>query len=116
MMPTERDSSNGNADFSQGLLCVECEHLNPSGEQVCFKCGAHLYLFCDACGHRNERVYTSCRECKRPLHRSKWSRWVEKLLRKSHGLWVVSLGLAGLNFFRISNVSEAVTACVFRLG
>ena len=51
------------------MLCPKCEHLNRWGENVCDRCGAHLYVACNDCGEKNERVRTRCRSCGRRLHR-----------------------------------------------
>lgn len=91
------------------MLCVECEHLNPPGKQVCDECEAELFMDCPACGRRNERIYTRCQACRRPLHRSRWSRWLERVMGKGFSLVSAVFVMDILNFARFANVSQAVT-------
>ncbi len=63
----------------RGILCAKCEHLNPGDTNVCSYCGAHLFVTCHHCGHRNQRAYSRCAHCRRRLHRSlirKWYKWM----------------------------------------
>ena len=115
-MSMDRESKDGEAKPQRGVLCVECEHLNPPGGQICSECEATLFAPCAACGHRNERIYTRCAGCRRPLQRSKWSQWKEKLFGKSRTAFFLSPGMLALNSFFTLSVSETVNACLSQIS
>lgn len=54
----------------RGILCMECEHLNPDGLERCEHCEAELFIQCPSCSHRNYRAHEKCRSCRSPLARS----------------------------------------------
>jgi predicted amidophosphoribosyltransferase len=87
------ESESGETKFKQGTLCAKCDHMNPGGSNVCHVCGAHLYVSCHHCGHRNQRVMSHCAHCGERLHRSLLRRWHRKLFPKhsSLKLWHVLL-------------------------
>ncbi|MBI4660742.1 MAG: hypothetical protein HY735_18040 [Verrucomicrobia bacterium] len=104
-MPIESEPGRGNSEAPRGVLCVVCEHLNPPGKQVCDECQSDLYVACPSCGRRNERVYTRCSKCRRPLQRSRWGRWLEGLLGKKPFCWLMACAIHVLNFFVLWNVT-----------
>jgi hypothetical protein len=53
-----------------GILCVECDHLNPDGLEKCEHCESELFIQCPNCSHRNNRAHEKCRTCRSPLSRS----------------------------------------------
>lgn len=57
------------AKTQKGVLCAECEHLNPPGSESCEECEANLYKKCRHCGELNQKVLSTCRSCNRSLHR-----------------------------------------------
>jgi hypothetical protein len=66
----------------RGVLCAKCEHLNAPELHACERCGAHLYIKCNSCGHRNPRVRSRCGECGQRMHRTFWHKWEKKILGK----------------------------------
>jgi len=58
----------------RGLLCPQCEHLNPLGRETCERCEAHLFVECARCGHVNQRVFVRCQKCHKRLHRGLFHR------------------------------------------
>jgi hypothetical protein len=64
-----------------GVLCGQCDHLNPPGSRHCSVCGSHLYVACRDCGKRSPRVLARCPYCGRRLHRPPWRRWRRSLLK-----------------------------------
>ena len=80
----------------KGVLCVKCEHLNPSGLEKCGTCGAHLFVFCTRCGHVNARVHSRCQQCRRKLHRTARERWKGGEEPQPVNLFYVGLALAGI--------------------
>jgi hypothetical protein len=68
------------AQSAKGILCAKCEHLNPSGSNICSLCGGHLYVTCHRCGCRNPRVDSRCQQCGHRLHRSFWKHLRNKLI------------------------------------
>lgn len=51
----------------KGILCIECDHLNPDGLEQCEHCNANLFIDCPTCQSRNNRAHERCRKCKTPL-------------------------------------------------
>jgi hypothetical protein len=86
------------------VACAKCHTVNPRGSNVCSQCGAHLYVTCHGCGHRNERYFVRCAHCGRRLHRSFWRRMRKKYLpddRKVKPLYVVLLIIMVLLAYKI---------------
>lgn len=50
-----------------GVLCPDCEHLNPIQLETCEHCSAGLWSNCPDCGARNRKVDPRCRGCSRRL-------------------------------------------------
>lgn len=51
----------------RGVLCAECDHLNPADRETCRYCSKSLFVTCAGCSIRNERVLSQCRKCGRSL-------------------------------------------------
>ncbi len=62
-----------------GIVCAKCEELNPAGSKLCTFCGAHLFVTCHRCGHRNQRILAQCAKCGSRLHRSARRHWYKRL-------------------------------------
>lgn len=83
-----------------GVVCAKCAQLNPNGRKICESCGAHLFVTCQHCGHRNQRIAPQCSHCGTRLHRSFWRRWRKKLftdrgrLKPIHLLMMLFVALA----------------------
>ncbi|MHB8521971.1 MAG: hypothetical protein ACYDH9_14590 [Limisphaerales bacterium] len=58
MTPDPNDGTN--ADW---LECAICGQVNNASEDLCDKCGHHLYLFCGICGQQNKRIKDRCEKC-----------------------------------------------------
>ncbi len=50
-----------------GLLCSQCNTVNPVGNLVCQKCGQELLKICPHCHSVNFPIATKCRKCGSPL-------------------------------------------------
>lgn len=68
--PKHRDLLDTTREKGRGLLCKECEHLNPRGLEQCESCNADLFIECHRCHHTNLRVRARCEKCRRRLQRS----------------------------------------------
>ncbi len=77
----------------RGLPCAKCRRLNAAAAKVCQYCGAHLFVTCPDCGHRNERALARCGSCGRRLHRSWWRRFRKRLFLKSQNVTPLQLAL-----------------------
>jgi predicted amidophosphoribosyltransferase len=79
-MTTQINPENGEnkPKSTRGILCAECEHLNPAGKIICNQCGGELYVTCEGCGSKTERVYSRCSQCRAHLHPTWWDRLVRK--------------------------------------
>jgi hypothetical protein len=51
----------------RAVLCPHCEHLNTWDVEECVLCHRELFMECEACGARNERVRSRCNTCRKPL-------------------------------------------------
>lgn len=111
-MSIDREPHDESVDSARGVLCAECEHLNPPGTQVCGECRAELFVVCGSCGRRNERIYSRCAGCRGPLRQPRWGQWLKRLFGKSRWVCLVASGMRALNFFAAWSVSEAVTKLV----
>lgn len=69
-VPRARDLMDPTREKGRGLLCKECEHLNPSGLEQCERCDEDLYVNCHRCDHRNLRIRARCERCRRRLQQS----------------------------------------------
>ena len=50
----------------RGVLCSECDHLNPSGIDECEVCHRALFSICRDCGKSRPRNLRNCPSCKPP--------------------------------------------------
>lgn len=57
------------ARAGRGVLCPDCDHLNPAGRETCKYCSKPLLVTCTACSTVNERVLSQCRQCGHALPR-----------------------------------------------
>lgn len=57
-------------ESAKATLCVKCEHLCDLSLDRCDRCGAHLFVKCGHCGHKNARVISRCEKCQHRLHKS----------------------------------------------
>ncbi len=95
--PTESPSHSSRPE----VVCAKCHAANPHGANTCGACGAHLYVSCHHCGHRNERHHLRCTSCGLRLHRTFWRRVRKKvfpdagMVRPQHVVLLVVMVLAG---------------------
>ena len=54
-----------------GLLCSECNTVNPVGTLVCKKCGQELLKICSRCKSVNFPSALKCRKCGSPFGNNK---------------------------------------------
>lgn len=54
---------------SRGVLCPDCDRLNPADRPSCKYCSRPLFVACSACSSTNERVLSQCRKCGHSLQR-----------------------------------------------
>ena len=52
---------------TRGILCPDCDRLNPADRDACKYCSKPLLVSCPYCSASNERVLTQCRQCGRSL-------------------------------------------------
>jgi ribosomal protein L40E len=67
-----------------GRVCTKCGTENPPKTDLCTACGAHLYLVCRECKHRNYRGLSNCEKCNQPLRPSD-SRNIRRLFNPTGG-------------------------------
>lgn len=54
---------------SRGVLCPDCDRLNPADRPSCKYCSRPLFVACSACSSTNERVLSQCRKCGHALQK-----------------------------------------------
>lgn len=81
---------------SKGVLCVKCEHLNPSTLEECERCGSHLWVSCHECGAKNRRVNLRCDSCHRRLHKGRSKSGRSTRSWTGVNLWVVGMVIGGI--------------------
>lgn len=54
---------------ARGVLCPDCDRLNPIDRQTCRYCSKPLFVDCPSCSATQERVLTQCRRCGQSLER-----------------------------------------------
>lgn len=65
MTPNPEDGTN-----EDWLICAVCGQVNNASEDLCDKCGHHLYVFCGICGQQNRRINDRCEKCSTKLETS----------------------------------------------
>ena len=53
----------------RGVLCADCDHLNPADRETCKYCSKPLFVACAGCSATNERVISQCRKCGQSLQK-----------------------------------------------
>ena len=53
----------------RGVLCSDCNRLNPADRESCKYCSRPLFVGCSTCSATNERVLSQCRKCGHSLQR-----------------------------------------------
>jgi|688.fasta_scaffold77661_2 hypothetical protein len=69
-MQEDLPSHTRQTDSAKATLCVKCEHLCDLHLERCDRCGAHLFVLCSGCGHKNPRVISRCEKCQHRLHKT----------------------------------------------
>lgn len=59
----------GDSTADDLVECAVCGELNSSSEDLCDKCGHHLYLVCPECERETKRILATCEICGAPLHK-----------------------------------------------
>ncbi|MEY4692335.1 MAG: hypothetical protein RIT19_2660 [Verrucomicrobiota bacterium] len=54
---------------TRGVLCPDCDRLNPADRDACKHCSKPLRVACPSCSAGNERVLTRCRQCGQSLRK-----------------------------------------------
>jgi len=80
-----------------GVLCPDCEHLNPIQLESCEHCSAGLWSNCPDCGARNRKVDPRCIKCSRRLLKGTTRRRSTDGTRAMK-IWLVILVVGGLAF------------------
>lgn len=68
-MMSDRDSQSSatrteeTPQSARGVLCPDCDRLNPIDRDTCKYCSKPLFVDCPSCAATNERVLTLCRRC-----------------------------------------------------
>ena len=57
----------------RGVLCPDCNRLNPADRESCKYCSRPLFVGCSKCSATNERVLSQCRQCGHSLQRGLFS-------------------------------------------
>jgi len=57
----------GTANTLDGMLCPECEHLNPADAEHCENCSSALVRYCPTCQVKNWSGLEHCAACGSPL-------------------------------------------------
>ena len=111
MHPESDNRQAGTEERPTEILCAKpkCRKPTPRGHRRCMHCGAHLYVTCNECGHRNVRVAANCTHCGHHLHRSFWRRLAKRYpkIAPFHILLIAVIFALGLAFvFLLPKVLE----------
>ena len=114
------NQSGGNLESDRVVKCAKCGRASKKDEEVCERCGAHLYVYCRDCGEKNERSISRCM-CGADLHHPRRRKSMRRLVRKrirQLGLPMVLIVVGGaltyLAFFLMTVMAKALTALLSR--
>ncbi|HOX04607.1 MAG TPA: hypothetical protein P5555_20590, partial [Candidatus Paceibacterota bacterium] len=83
--------------YRKGVLCAQCDHLNPPGSRDCEYCHVHLWVACPHCAQETQPVFSKCIHCNSRIERH-WRRplWWKRMFYGGRKLTISQILVIGI--------------------